>query len=189
MYYTLLIILLSIYTTTYTMTDISVTITGFSQTIQSSFDALKSQNADEIFELQKTISRLQDRITELERPTQDDPLLTQERFLEILLEEDLEPRKRTKNGCISVWFTGVGGRKKKMTLCGCPGAVKKVIVGTQEIWLGTNVDDTDIFTNANIPIGDLGVTRVHCGGNSGRFYTTEPVHESTLHKVIAELKK
>jgi len=173
------------------MTDINPVCSEFSKTIQSSFDALKSQHADEIFDLQRAISKLQDRVSELEHPVTapiPDPLLTKERFVQILREEHITPRPEALDGHISVWHK-VGDRKKKITICACRTAFKSAM-GDQEIWLGTNVDDTDVFTGAHIPIADFaqaGLTRAR--GCSGRFYTTEPVHESTLRKVIAELKK
>lgn len=164
--------------------DIDSLCIEFSQTIQN---ALKSQYANEISKLPHLVTELERRVTELERlhrihPQDTDPLLTKERFLEILREEDLTPFRWLRNGSISVKHTGWGGRTRTINFSGDSLKYKnKSGLAQQTIWLCTNIYDRDIFTNAKIPNHDLDF--------NGRFYTTESVHESTLRKVIAELYK
>ena len=151
-------------------TDQQFLIKGFQDFIEN----LKTAHADEIFELQKCVSKLQDR----------DTLLTRERATAILTTLGATPG-------VHVWILPNG---QKISICACRGEFARVKGIAKKdaldmVWLGTNVNDTDIFTNANIPIGEFTESKRINPGNSGRFYTTEPVYESTLRQIIAELEK
>ena len=154
---------------------------------------LKTAHADEIFKLQKYISTLQDRLTELE-PTPD-PLLTIERVRTILREESIELIS-LKSGWHRFEYEGKiisinahGGRFRDAIYPMYP-SVSSLL--NDKIWIGVHKKNMKILTNINIPIGEFendGRIEKITDGSAGKIYTTKPVHESTLRNIIAELKK
>ena len=160
---------------------------GFQDSIEND---LKTAHADEIFKLQKYISTLQDRLTELE-PTPD-PLLTIERVRTILREESIElislksgwHRFEHEGKIVSI---NAHGRRFRDAIYPMYPSVSSLL--NDKIWIGVHKKNTKILTNINIPIGEFENDGRTTDGSAGKIYTTKPVHESTLRNIIAELKK
>jgi len=150
-------------------------------------------HADEIFMLQKTIAELTDKVDALEgegyetpeeEPTPDEQALTEDQVLSIMRQNGL-PARPCISGWHSIWHNG-----KRITIRACRGAYAKshnIKKGDtcDMVWMGTRKSDEDIFIQSGVPIAHHDSISE---GSSGHIYTTEPIYESTLMRIIAEFK-
>ena len=161
---------------------------------------IKSNHADEIFMLQKTIADLNDRVLDLENkayggdegyetpeeePTPDEHALTEDQVLSIMRSQNGVDVRPNQSGYHSIWCNG-----KRLTLRACRAAyaesqnIKKR--DTRDIvWMGTRKSDEGVFIRSGVSIALHDSINPGC---SGHIYTTDPIYESTLMRIIAEFK-
>ena len=145
-------------------------------------------HADEIFMLQKTIAELTDKVDALEgggyETPEEEQALTEDQVLSIMRENGV-PERPCISGWYSFWYNG-----KRLTLRANRAAyarshnIQKKNTANL-VWMGTRKSDEDIFIQSGVPFS------LHDSistGSSGHIYTTEPIYESTLMRIIAEFK-
>ena len=176
----------------------------FSSHVDAAIVDINAIHANEIFMLQKTIADLKDQVYDLEikaaryevyeedegyetpeeDPTPDEHALTEDQVLSIMRENGV-PERPCISGWYSFWYNG-----KRLTLRANRAAYARSRNIQKRntadlVWMGTRKSDEDIFIQSGVPFS------LHDSistGSSGHIYTTEPIYESTLMRIIAEFK-